>query len=153
MVFSQKLYSHRIFKPLAKALIRLRICAGWSEPLLVAHITLLEITCHGSYHECERRVDKSITRITIRYQEACPVEKSVIMWEGFFYPPPSTKLCIFCLDPFQFCILDKHLDIPEPAEMHSGTMALWHYTDVTWRPCAWLPIQWTYKQHVMSRVR
>ena len=30
------------------ALIRLRVCAGWSEPLLVAHTTLLEISCHGS---------------------------------------------------------------------------------------------------------
>ena len=34
---------------LAKALIRLRVCAGWSEPLLVAHTTLLEISSHGSY--------------------------------------------------------------------------------------------------------
>ena len=39
---------HRIFKRLAKALIRLRVCTGWSEPLLVAHTTLLEISCHGS---------------------------------------------------------------------------------------------------------
>ena len=31
------------------ALIRLRVCAGWSEALLVAHTTLLEISCHGSY--------------------------------------------------------------------------------------------------------
>ena len=38
-----------IFKPMAKALISLRVCAGWSEPLLVAHTTLLEILCHGSY--------------------------------------------------------------------------------------------------------
>ena len=41
--------SHRIFKRLAKALIRLRVRAGWSEPLLVAHTTLLEISCHGSF--------------------------------------------------------------------------------------------------------
>ena len=33
---------------LAKALIRLCICAGWSEALLVQHTTLLEISCHGS---------------------------------------------------------------------------------------------------------
>ena len=39
---------HRIFKQLAKALIRLRVGVGWSEPLLVAHTTLLEISCHGS---------------------------------------------------------------------------------------------------------
>ena len=31
----------------AKALIRLRICAGWSEPLLFAYTTLLEISCGG----------------------------------------------------------------------------------------------------------
>ena len=35
--------SHQIFKRLAKALIRLHVCAGWSEPLLVAHMTLLEV--------------------------------------------------------------------------------------------------------------
>ena len=31
------------------ALIRLRSCAGWSEPLLVTHTTLLEISCHSSF--------------------------------------------------------------------------------------------------------
>ena len=39
----------RIFKRLAKALISLRVCAGWSEPLPVAHTALLEISCRGSY--------------------------------------------------------------------------------------------------------
>ena len=29
-------------------LIRLRVCVGWSEPFLVAHTTLLEISCRGS---------------------------------------------------------------------------------------------------------
>ena len=48
MVFSQELNTHRIFKRLAKALARLRACAGWSEALLVARTTLLEITRHGS---------------------------------------------------------------------------------------------------------
>ena len=48
MLFSQLLNNHRIFKQLAKALIRLRVCARWSEPLLVAHTTLLEISCCGS---------------------------------------------------------------------------------------------------------
>ena len=33
---------------LQNSLIRLHICAGWSEPLLVAHATLLEISCCGS---------------------------------------------------------------------------------------------------------
>ena len=31
------------------ALIRLRLCAGWSEPLLVTHTTLLEISCRSSF--------------------------------------------------------------------------------------------------------
>ena len=37
-----------IFKRLAKALIRLCVCAGWSEHLLVANTTLLEISCCDS---------------------------------------------------------------------------------------------------------
>ena len=49
MMFSQQPNSHRIFMRLAKALIRLRVCAGWSEALLVAHTTLLEISCRSSY--------------------------------------------------------------------------------------------------------
>ena len=48
MMFGQLPKNHRIFKQLANALIRLHIWAGWSEPLLVAHTTLLEISCHGS---------------------------------------------------------------------------------------------------------
>ena len=48
-MFGQKLSIHRIFKRPEKALIRLRVCAGWSEPLLVAHTKLSEISCRGSY--------------------------------------------------------------------------------------------------------
>ena len=58
MKCSQKLNSHRIFKQLAKALISLRVCAGWSEPLLVAHTTLLEISCLGSYVEHDMTMSK-----------------------------------------------------------------------------------------------
>ena len=47
MMFGQKLNIHKIFKRLAKALNRLRVYADWSEPLLVAHTTLLEISCRG----------------------------------------------------------------------------------------------------------
>ena len=49
MTFGQQLNTHKKFKWLAKALIRLRVCAGWSEALLVAYNTLLEISCRGSY--------------------------------------------------------------------------------------------------------
>ena len=48
MKFGRWLGSHGAIKRLAKALIRLRVCAGWSEPLLVAHTWLLEIKCPGS---------------------------------------------------------------------------------------------------------
>ena len=53
------LNSHRIFKRLAKALIRLRVCAGWSEPLLAAHTTLFKILCTGS-NVLLQRVSSSI---------------------------------------------------------------------------------------------
>ena len=49
---------HRIFKRLAKALIRLRVCTGWSEPLLVTHTTLLEISCRGSVTKIKYAADQ-----------------------------------------------------------------------------------------------
>ena len=54
MMFSQQLNTNRIFKRVAKALIRLCACTGWSEALLVAHTTLLEISCHSLYVESYR---------------------------------------------------------------------------------------------------
>ena len=55
---------HKVVKGLAKALIRLRVCAGWSESLLVAHTTLLEISSRGLFScadskELVHNVDKS----------------------------------------------------------------------------------------------
>ena len=41
-----------VFKRLAEALIRLRICAGWSKPLVLAHTTLLEIAAHLLLQKC-----------------------------------------------------------------------------------------------------
>ena len=49
MIFGQWVNSQRIFKRLANALNSLCVCAGWSEPLLVTHIKLLEISCRDSY--------------------------------------------------------------------------------------------------------
>ena len=37
-----------LLKRLANVLIRLCVCTGWSEPLLVAHTTMLEISCRDS---------------------------------------------------------------------------------------------------------
>ena len=42
-MFGQLPKGHKLFKRLANALIRLRVYAGWSEPLLVSHTTLLEL--------------------------------------------------------------------------------------------------------------
>ena len=44
--YSKCCSGHRMLKRLAKALIRLRVCAGWSEPLLVALSTLLELAMY-----------------------------------------------------------------------------------------------------------
>ena len=52
MLFGQQLNSHRMIKRFGKALIRLRECAGWSEPLPVADNTLLEISRRGSFTLC-----------------------------------------------------------------------------------------------------
>ena len=37
---------HRVFKRLAKALLRLSVCTGWSEPLLVAHCWKSHVAAH-----------------------------------------------------------------------------------------------------------
>ena len=42
LIGALRVNTHRIFKRLAKVLIRLRVCTGWSEPLLVTHTTLFE---------------------------------------------------------------------------------------------------------------
>ena len=134
-----------IFKWQAKALIRLRVCAGWSEPLLVAHTTLLKISCQGSfnliyymlnrvltwfikhiksvlifvkniriYYECEGSIEKSVPRVAVCHHEAC-----------FFYLKISFQTSLNNLRyNFTWWL---HFNI---------TMS-----DVTWRQCAWVPIQ------------
>ena len=42
-------YQSIVFKQLAKALTRLRKCADWSKPLVLAHTTLLEISYLGLF--------------------------------------------------------------------------------------------------------
>ena len=61
MMFGHWPKSHRIFKRLTRALIRLRICAGWSESLLVAHTTLLAISCCGSIIEKKTQMLDMVT--------------------------------------------------------------------------------------------
>ena len=79
MMFSQNFNSHRIFKRITKALIRLRVCAGWSEPLLVAHTTLLEISCLGSYKIkgllVTERINESVNAKTVLFVRTCLVRR------------------------------------------------------------------------------
>ena len=64
-VRSLTLNSHIILKPLAKALIRLCICAGWSEALLVAHATLLEMSCRGSFVTYTQWITKFLSELLV----------------------------------------------------------------------------------------
>ena len=84
MLFGQELNTHRIFKRLAKALIRLHICAGWSGPLLVAHTTLLEISCHSSNTELNLIMDnKYFFLITAKAKAECYdyQKKSILIFQ------------------------------------------------------------------------
>ena len=73
----------RVFKRLAKALSRLHVCAGWSEPLRVAHTTLLEISCRGSIikQSClrkntEKKWRMSSNAISYGFYYACGINTS-----------------------------------------------------------------------------
>ena len=86
---------HRIFKRLSKALIRLRVCAGWSEPLLITHSTLLEISCRGSstFVPCSVIYCKhyglrsdSLSSLIWVHSFASLVNVSKLVWSGFVVP-------------------------------------------------------------------
>ena len=64
--------THIIFKRQAKALIRLRVCAGWSDPLLVARTTLLEISCRGSNNIVSKDVIVGLGLLLPGYEELGP---------------------------------------------------------------------------------
>ena len=67
------------------ALIRLRVCAGWSEPLLVAHTTLLEISCRGtiiiSVIFRMNTVEQNITFIAVE-SVAVQLPPNLVSWES-----------------------------------------------------------------------
>ena len=67
MVFSQELNKHRILKRLAKALIRLCVCAGWFKALLVAHTTLLEIACTGSNYKVWTFITPTYRQVKVHF--------------------------------------------------------------------------------------
>ena len=86
MMFSQKLNTHIIFKQQAKALIRLRVCAGWSEALLVPHTWLLEISCTGSFH--------SLLKLIPQKTQAYDLFPVCIIWT-----------CAQAYEPLKWCFL------------------------------------------------
>ena len=99
----------RIFKWLAKAQIRLCFCTGWSEPLLVAHTTLLEISCRGSNAEDED-LDAAVSLCVLTWSIICtkdistrklfnwsrsrPLDKSVYLIIKFLISQPKRMLWV-----------------------------------------------------------
>ena len=71
-MFVQKLNIHIIFKRQANALIRLCVCAGWSEPLLVAQTTLLEISCRGSNNIVKKDAIVGVGLLLPEYEDLGP---------------------------------------------------------------------------------
>ena len=68
---SKRLNTHRIFKRIAKALIILCICAGWSEALLVPHTTLLEISSRLNYILSRHRTQSRTFAYMVNSSYAC----------------------------------------------------------------------------------
>ena len=102
------LNNHRILKRLAKALIRLRVRAGWSEALLVAHTTLLEISCTGLYYSCLMRLVTSYLRHIGSYYGLC---KALIRlrvragWSEALLVAHTTLLEISCTGLYYSCLM------------------------------------------------
>ena len=80
MVFGQYLNSQILIKRLAKALVRLRLGAGWSEVLVLAHTTLLKNQAYGGYSS--RTVyhggDKDVPGMRRYCPDAVPVETRLL---------------------------------------------------------------------------
>ena len=77
----------------AKALIKLHVWAGWSEPLLVGHTILLEISCRGSYMNQDLCLAKILWRdieISVQLFHIAVSYSHAIVFCVFFY---SLGLC------------------------------------------------------------
>ena len=85
---SRPLVIHRIFKRLTKALIRLHLLAGWSEPLLVAHTTLLEISCRSS-----NEVISCVPLFLLSLLRSIRLEKMALFLERSV----TSQNCCYCL--------------------------------------------------------
>ena len=114
---------------LAKALIRMRVCAGWSEPLLVAHTTLLEISCHGSNF------------IDYQYNNNIQINKSYQCIRVIILPKQWTKQVVFRLRGCT-CLCSHMLKRAIPINMLK-MISKFHILHMT-------PVQWTAIQTIFS---
>ena len=93
-------YSQNI-KRLANTLIRLCIFAGWSEPLLVPHTTLLEISCRGS--------DMHVVLVLsfVYFSSRCQLlELRLFFWQKLV----SMTQCVYTVDALYVQIQTKALN-------------------------------------------
>ena len=67
------------------ALISLRICAGWSEALLVAYTTLLEIPCHGSFIVKEWSIWHADKKVALKLKTCQFVMLTILLLSFFQY--------------------------------------------------------------------
>ena len=73
--------NHSIVKRLTKALIRLRVCAGWSEPLLVArksHVAAQLSPILEIIHTCQHTLLESIADTKVRSKDGKKSRYNVI---------------------------------------------------------------------------
>ena len=57
------------------------------------------------YHECEGRIEKSVTRNAVWHHEACQVMTKVIPRDGFFYLTLTRIMDSFSCSPLFVCLL------------------------------------------------
>ena len=116
MMFSQYLNIHRIYKRLAKTLIRLRICAGWSEALLVPHTTY---HIYGNICFCLNWFLRPISNLSV-----------IKGW--VFLGWTSTKLGLICLAQGHNTLTPVRLK-PAAPRSRASTLPLSHCPPYLWK--------------------
>ena len=74
-------------------MIRLRVCAGCSEPLLVAYTTLLEISCRGSFNLSKIIVSREFANATTIQSSRIKVTRCSHFYQGPNYSQTEKKTC------------------------------------------------------------
>ena len=75
----------------------MRVCAGWSKPLLVAHTTLLEISCPGSFGDNGSNKDASRKHLSLlaKHREDKIVDILLISMQTFIFRYFNEYTCIY----------------------------------------------------------